>query len=283
MDDILKNRKTGWFKARIVSINPSKQELMDILGECEMDDLDDYFYAKRNGTRIAHIDIYLSDSSDEIFKHRIYLEDSERVSKNSGAKLYVNQIGETQWADSETNLWDNFKKFTSIVDWKNIDGSISKSYKYGAKPNEIKEYGTKQYHVSKIGESDLIHFLRMSDNSADVKDSATNFFIDIDQIFYGNNSEIIDSLPFNTPVFSAFAYVDNLNNQRVFKEFVPLNMFSEMYNNISSKYTQKPFKAWHDSFNYIKDDCKYNFGKLQTFKEEFLPKPKHVDENSSDY
>lgn len=279
MEAILKSRLTGFFKAKILSINPNEDELKEILGEGEVE-IPEYTYSKRTGTRIAVIDIYMSDNSDEIFKYTIYLEDKPKESRNSGAKLYINQSGDTQWTDNEDNLWDSFKQFQSVVDWKLLDGSISQYYKMGAKPNEIVITGDKEYHICKIGEDFLVHLNKML---YDKPSKTENFFVDIDKLFDGDFDEFKNDIAIGEPVFTSFAYADNDNKQKIFNQFVPLNMFSEMVNNMPSKYTKKIFENWHKQFEFIAIDSKYSFCKLTQFKEEFLPKEKDFGDDSSDY
>lgn len=279
MDKILENRLTGFFKARCVTINPDEDELKELLGEAEIE-VPEYNYSKRDGTRISILDIYMSDNSDEIFKYTIYLEDKPKESKNSNAKLWINQSGDTQWTDSEDNLWDSFKQFQSVIDWKLTDGSVSEYYKPGARPNEIVVTGPKEYHVCKVGEDFLVHLNKML---YDKPSKTENFFVDMEKILDGEFMEFKNDVAIGEPVFTAFTYVDNDNKQKIFNQFVPLNMLSDMVNNAPSKYTRKIFENWHKSFEFIAPDSKYSFCKLTKFREEFLPKEKDFSDESSDY
>lgn len=279
MDKILENRMTGFFKARCVAFNPNEEELKELLEEAEVE-IPEYNFIKKGNTRVSIIDVYLSDNNDEMFKYSIYLEDKDKKSNTSGAKLYINQIGDTQWTDSEDNLWDSFKQFQTVVNWKSSDGSVSEKYKVGSKPNEIIVTGDKEYHVCKIGEDLLVHLNKMLYDNPKKTDS---FFVDMEKIFDGDFSEFEDNVAIGEPVFTAFAYADNDNKQKVFNQFVPLNMFSDMVNNSVPKYTRKVYENWHKQFDFIAIDSKYNFGKLTQFREEFVPKEKDFGDDSSDY
>lgn len=282
MEEILKNKKTGWMKAKILALNPEKEELMDILGESEID-TPSYVINKRNGEKTIILDFYLSDNDDEIFKYTIYIDNNDRESKNSGAKLWINQIGDTQWSDNEDNLFDSFKNFEKIDEWMSRDGKLSDRYTSGAKPSKKSVYGTKKYHIAKNGEAELIHLIKNNIQLLNIKDTQTNLFVDINKILNEDISELKEFLTFEIPVFCAFAYITKEYEQKIYKEFLPLNMFKDMCADEASIYTQKPFRIWKDSFEYTKEGSYYNFGKLQNFKEEFLPKGKEINLESSDY
>lgn len=270
MDKILESRMTGFFKSRILSVNPNEKELKELLEEAEVE-IPEYNYEKRGGTKISIIDVYLSDSNDEMFKHSIYLEDKDKKSTNSGAKLYINQLGDTLYTDSEDNLWDSFKFHQDKV-WDN-----------DAKKYEIKGIlGEKLYHVSKVGEAELINLIKVISDS-NPKDIGTSYFINIDKILNGDFSELKEIIPIGIPCMTAFAYSTIDGKQQIYKEFLSLNMFSDMCSNFPSKYTKRIYDNWHKSFSYIVDDSVYNFGKLRKVKKIDIPKSKEVDVNSSDY
>lgn len=285
MNEILNNRYTGWMKTKIKSICPNDDELSILLEEPST--APEYAYEKKDGTKCCLIDIYLTDVNDEnMFKYSIHLEDKERISA-SGTKLFINQIGDTQWCQDEESLWDSFKNFESVSEWKLLNGEISKYYKLGAKPNSKIIHGTKTYKTCIVGEEEIIHLIKMTDEAPNLKSEETSFFINVDGLFDGDFSKLKRRIQLDTPVFCAFAYVDGPEHtQKIFRKFLPLNMASDLYNNSPNKYTLKLFNAWHSDFDYVKENVDgviYHFGKLSPFKEEFLPKRKVVMEDEADY
>lgn len=281
MNEILKNRMTGFFKAKIVAINPDKEKLEELLGE-EPEEDPVYFYEKRDGKRAGRIDIFLENvSGGEMFKYSIYIEDEEETFK-SGASRYLNQVGETQITNSEDNLFDSFKNFQEILSWKAPNGEVGKYYKPGARPHEIEVIGAKDYKIALKGEVELMWFYLLGHPNINLE--ADNL-LDMERILDGDLSSI--SFPIDIPAFVAFAYVENNEEtgykQRIFKELIPLRDYSDYISNTSSKYTAKKFKKWHDDFEYLKDNSIYHFGRLQPIKEDFLPKSKEFDEDDSEY
>ena len=110
---------------------------------------------------------------------------------------------------------------------------------------------------------------------------------DMDKLFKADFTELTNNIELGIPLFCAFAYIEGTEyKQEIYKKFMPLSMSSEMYANVSSKYTYKQFTNWHNEFEYVKQNgtnVLYNFGKLSSFKEEFLPKVKEYDINDAEY
>lgn len=285
MDSTLNGKLIGWTKCSIISICPKENELKDILGEEEIEDMPEYFFTKRNGSKCARLDFYLSNSDDEIFMYTIYLDDSDKTSKSGDVKLYINQLGDTQWSNSEENLWDSFTSFQDILSWKDSSGKTSDKYFAGARPNEVEKMADKVYHIAKNGESELVHLLKMVDSHPDLKSPDTSFFIDVNTILDGDLTELLKRIPQDIISFCANVYIDieDDNKQKVFKHFLPLKLAYEAFTNTPSKYSKKQFDSFMNDFSYLQDRSIYHFGKLREVKESDLPKSKEIDEESSDY
>ena len=92
-----------------------------------------------------------------------------------------------------------------------------------------------------------------------------NGLLDIDTILAGDLSSL--KIKMNEPVFVAFAYVDRHElKQEIHKEFIELRYFNDFVENNSKAGI---FKKWHNGFNYLNSNI-YNFGRLQSVKEEFI-------------
>lgn len=279
MNKILENRYTGWFKASIVSINPDLEELEKIKGE-EIEKEPVYSFEKR-GKKVQLIDFYFSNQifTDIIFKHSIFITDEEDSFK-SMAKRFINQSGDYQITNDESNLFSSFTNFQNILSWKTPDGKISEYYKSGAKPNQIDILGDKEYRICKKGEYELFHLWMMSQEKIDKN---TNYLLDIDKIIEGDISQI-KRIELNIPLFSCFCYVKNEEpfNQKVFPYFMPLNDYRDLCTDIPSKYSIKKFKEWKEKFEYYKEEFIYKYGRIQKITKDILPEKKQFD-NETDY
>lgn len=279
MNKILENRYTGWFKSSIISINPNSEELSNIMEE-EIEEEPVYSFEKR-GKKVQLIDFYFSNQifTDIIFKHSIFITDEEDIFK-SGAKRFINQSGDYQITNNESNLFSSFTNFQNILSWKTLDGKISEYYKSGSKPNEIDIFGNKEFRICKKGEYELFHLWMMSQEKIDKN---TNYLLNIDKIIAGDISEI-KKIELNIPLFSCFSYVENDENfnQKLFPYFMPLNDYRDLCTDIPSKYSMKKFKEWKEKFEYQKEGFIYKYGRIQKITEDILPKEKEFD-NETDY
>lgn len=251
MDNILKTRYTGFFKGKFIAINPNKEKLEEILQE----EVEEPVYKYENGVRF---DLYIENiSGGEVFKHSIYLSNKDEEFK-SGAKRFINEVGESQMTNKEENLFDSMKFY------QNWD-------------NENKVYITtdkeKQVRVAKVGEYEITQLYKLTKKFTG--------FIDVNNIIESGELDIVLGIPNIT----CFAYVQNNEEytQRLFKEFLYLDDYLTFINNTISKYNKKRYDNWHRSFSFIADSSIYNFGRLQSIKEEFIPKEKDFNSDDSNY
>ena len=266
MNSILTSRYSGWFKAEIQAVNPDKDELEALLEE-EVQDIPEYYYDKKDGTKCARLDFYIKDIKSEIlFKYSIFLEDKPESFK-SGTRKYINQLGAIQITNDESNLFKNFSNFTDQK-WEN-GRLISEDI-----------LGDKQYRIAKNGEQELTHLHIISQETFNKNG---NYLLDIDKILDGDLSEL--KIRFNEPVFSAYAYVMNNENydQRLYKQFMKLLDFQSLALGSSNKYNTGSIKKWEAEWDKYKEGKIYKFGKLDNITEEDLPKNKELTEDESDY
>lgn len=270
--------KTGFFKAKVIEINPDFNWLEKNFSEVEKPE---YTFEKK-GIECAKIDIYLESPQEDIFKHTILLE-NEEVLYRTGSYQYVNCLGQTQIAQSESQLWDSFLHFEKVVSWE-LNGNKFSNYKPGAKPKEKEIIGKKQYHIAKKGEVDLLHFIKMLTNP-NLYDETTNLFIDLNKLFKGDFSTLKNMLGEEKDFhFVAFAYVDKKMQQKIYKRFLKLDFYRDVVNNMTiSSFNKKQYEEWLKEFEYDCEECNYELGKIQNFKQEHIKTKKEITDDGDDY
>ena len=272
--------KTGFFKARTLFFNPSKDELEDLLGE----EVPQPIYTfQRRGVRGCTIDIYLSDVYDCIYKYTIELLEKDAFKEKTGNYQFINCVGdEPMWRTDESELFDSFTGFYKIHDWITPDKKITTTWRNGAIPNTKEKISDKKYRIAKIGEADLLGFLRQY-LQVNPYDPDENILVDVSKLFDGDFSyfkKIHD--PSSDFQFVAFAYVDTNFQQQILKDLMPIN-FIRCVNNkmaIDSVY-RKDYNRLLKSLEFTNGH--YHLGKLQTFIPEFIKSKKQLADDGSDY
>lgn len=266
---------TGFFKAKILAINPNVEEINELLGECFTEKIE-YVYTDKYNNQCCNIDIYLKDNQENVFKHTIVLKNKFAKTKN-GANIYVNCIGDSQIAQNDDQLWSSFKYFERILTWKK-DEVEQDDYFLGAKPGKVETLAEKKYKNAFIGEDELMLFLKHATN-INTKNISSNLFVDIDLIFQEDFTSLqIEEKDFH---LTCFAYeLDGV--QKIHKYFFPLDFYRDVLNNmtISSKY-KKYYNDFLQNLNYTEGE--WEIGKIQKFKSEFVRNKKDFTDQDSDY
>ena len=258
---------TGFFKCRPIAANPSQEELCELLGES---DAEIPIYVDKDK---VNIHIYLEDNKQEnIFIHKIELVNKSDMS-TTGKYRWINCIGDTQYAETENLLWESFKTFEKILSWEN------------GRPKEKETIGEKFHKICTKGEQDLLHYRRMLTN-VNIYSPDSNLYYNLDKIFDGDFSELQEEITnYNTSTFFGLAYVDEDLRQKVWKEFLPLSIYSETVNNSftlnSSKKIYSQWKSNLESDFGIKGH--YHLGILQEFKEQFFKNKKSCNPDDLSY
>lgn len=262
---------TGWTKGRVIYVNPSKEELEELIGE-ELENDVKYTWEKE-GIRNCRIDIYIQDNKEEnIFKHSIYLEDREDVSK-TGKYKYVNCIGDARYAEEESQLFNSFTKFERVLEWEN------------KKPKIVEEIGSKQPRIALKGEDVLLHYRRMLLN-VNIYNENINLYYNMEKLFSGDFSELQNEIKTDTFHFVIFLYVNEQFEQKIWKEFLPIGIYGELNNNMSFSYSNKKiFDRWKNTLIDEKFGIQghYSLQKLGTFKEEYIIIQEPCSTNKMDY
>lgn len=138
-----KSTRTGDFEKQIgiaefnlVSFNPSREELEDLLGT-EIKEDPEYLGESKDGNVTLQVDVWLKEvKTKRLFKAKFFLEDREVHSKDGLKKQYINCIGRNAYVEDEDKLTEKFKAydyhtarvgeadFVSLVDaWLNLERS----------------------------------------------------------------------------------------------------------------------------------------------------------------
>lgn len=271
----LTNKFSGFAKVRVLAINPDKDWIEENLGEVLEEEPTYTFEMKRK--RCAKIEVYMETVDSTIFKYDFIVTDEEKTGKNNSYQ-YINSLGATQWAQSEDQLWDSFKFFEEILSWNN-GGVITKKYSKGAKPHEKEIIGSKQIKVAVEGEPELLHLIKMIEQP-NMYNPDVNLFVDLEKLYNGDFSTLQNMVRTTVDFhFTAFMYLSEKLEQKVWKEFFKVEMIRELPN--VSKYSKKIYEDWLKNLEF---GCKgyYILDKLKPMKEEFV-NMKEITEDGGDF
>lgn len=168
----------GYGDATLVAINPTKEELMDLLGidnpETQAKFRDpEYTGETKDGDLYFRLSFYLKNNKTGMIDPVTFqITNKERVSKD-GKPEYVNQTGNNGWAFEEKDLAPFFVNFLT-------------------KENDI--IAPKVYRKALDGESNFYNFIRNMFASFDFYNTQLNILLDIPTLLKGNFKNIIKSL-----------------------------------------------------------------------------------------
>ena len=144
----------GLFNAKVIAVNPTKEELEKILNTTIEKDIEYISSNDENGAKRIALSFWLEDpNTQQHFNVRFNLEDTIVVSK-SGKTQFINNIGTTSYAESIDNLPEWFK-----------DG--------------------RDIRIAKKGEELLYKFLRNWISNLDYYDSSTELYLDWKKLISG--------------------------------------------------------------------------------------------------
>lgn len=185
----------GTGEVKVLAVNPTQKELDKILNREYSEDREEIEYTKDveakytldgeeetiNTTRLF-VDFWVQEvTTDVITKIRFMLTNVPRYNKEGTKQQYINQIGQTAWAnvDDESSLADWFTKFT-------IKDKFTK---------EITSTIDKTFRPCMRGEDELYEFLTKWSN-LNIWDSNSYILVDnIKKFWKGNMSEIEPLIP----------------------------------------------------------------------------------------
>ena len=212
----------GWSEVDVVAVNPTKEKLMKLL---EIDDeevkskfKEPEYTGEKDGDATARVVFYVKNKkTNQVDNVTFSLKNVEQKSKTEKS-LYLNQVGETQWTDSEDNLWDSFKNFQQVLTWEG-NGEVSERYFKGARPKDIKVIAPKKYRKAVVGESDLVEFIKAWLLSVDYNNVDTDLLLDTKKLFSGNFRELESLFGLNVGTVVVNYAVKNVEKDGEYKEY----------------------------------------------------------------
>jgi hypothetical protein len=204
---VAKKLYVGYGVAEIVAINPDRDELCDLLGVTDPESMakfkePEYIKEDEDGNSISKIQIYVkSVKTGEVNSILFQLTDKERISKDGTKTMYINQLGDTQYASNTDNwnreenpggLFSSFKAFTQIT-WLLPDGSTSDRWKPGATVHAEKVIQSKEYRKGVEGEDNLYALINGIFN-LDKYNTSVSIILDTKKLFKGNFKQLNENL-----------------------------------------------------------------------------------------
>lgn len=166
---------TGFFSGKVIGVNPSKEQLGELLGfepSAEMEEIK-YDGETDKGDSFVTLSFWLEASTPEKqkFNARFRIVDKPLISEKSGKKAFVNQSGMQTWCDDESNLPEWFTKFSD---------------------KNKKPIADKIVRESMQGEAGLYTFLKAWLGKVSFYDQATNILVDKKKLFRSVDKFIAD-------------------------------------------------------------------------------------------
>lgn len=241
---------------RVVAINPSKEELAEVLEYELKSDAKDMVYEGKNDKQedVLTLSFWMEASTAEKqkFNHRFRLVDKPVVSEGSGKKQYVNQSGMSTWIDHEDNLPSWFTEF------RDKNGALVTEDKDG---NPLT--GKKKYREAIQGEADFYNFLQAWLGKANFFSEKTNILFDKGKLFRNLDNyvektyraQLKDDDNSLTSPFAALAFVgivekdgDTKMYQNLYGDFISGYKFKKFALAMSTKdwSIDKAASKWHE-------------------------------------
>ena len=158
-------KKVGLFEAKVIAVNPTREEYSDALGRELKEDskATDYLGTSKDGNARLRIDFWLAEvKTEEKFKLTFFIENKEKENRDGTKKQYINNVGRCTWADSANNL-----------------------------PSWFKE---RENRVAFVGEEDLYNFLRSWLSNIDFSKKTATLQLEFNKLIKGNVKELKEQI-----------------------------------------------------------------------------------------
>lgn len=234
---------TGFAEAKVIAVCPDKEKLEELGFSPEEEPV----YTKdKDGVDSVRIDFLFKEvKSGVIFKKAYFLEntdvcqkakedwDEDQLADFVPKYQWVNQTGDSQWAADESDLPTRFTKFQ----------------KKNKSTEEVEIYGDKQYRIAKVGEADLLNFIKKWQGKFNYMSVNTNILLDLKRLFAGKFSELQEGVggefQDNTVELLEVRTVDKEGEvnqyQSVWKESLPGYLMPKVRN---TKFTEENISKW---------------------------------------
>lgn len=234
---------TGFFEGKVIAISPDKEKLEELGFSPEKEP---EYTKDKDGTDTVRIDFLFKDvKSGHNFRKSFFLEnsdvcqkakddwDEEQLADFVPKYQWVNQVGDSTWAADEADLTSRFTKFQ----------------KTDKDTKEVEIYGDKEYRIAKVGEADLMKFIRDWQGKFNYFSVNTNILLDLKKLFQGKfgelQSEIGGEFETTTVELAEVRTVDKegeINQyQSLWKESLPGYMMKVIRN---TKFTEDNIQKW---------------------------------------
>lgn len=121
------DKQVGMMEAEVVSFNPTREELEDLLGTEIKEDIE-YLGESKDGNTTMQVSVWLKEKkTGRLFNERFFLEDRVATTKDGKKTWYVNASARAACVDDEDNLTEKFRAH--------------------------------EYHAARVGEVELLNFL----------------------------------------------------------------------------------------------------------------------------
>jgi len=108
-----KEKKVGLFEANVIAINPTGEELNELLGKSSDEEVKtiNYIDTSPAGNNRLRIDVWLEEiKTGDKFKMPMWIEDKVKRTSDGLRKQYLNQVGYSAWAQDEEGLSAKFRR-----------------------------------------------------------------------------------------------------------------------------------------------------------------------------
>ena len=170
-----KDLYTGIASMRVIAVNPTKEEMAEMLGYDLKEDAKDQVYEGKTekGDDFVTLSFWLEADTPEKqkFNTRFRLVNKPVVSEGSGKKQWVNQVAGSTWVDSEENLpswFTHFRDKNGSLITKDDDGELT---------------GKRKVREAIQGEANLYNFLRSWFGKVSFFSERTNILLNINKMF----------------------------------------------------------------------------------------------------
>lgn len=171
---------TGFFSGKVVAVNPTADELAELIGYERSDSSEELKYEgtdEKSQQPFVSLSFWLKSDTPEpkFFNARFRLVDKQVVGKDSGKVQYVNQTGGATYVDNESNLPDWFTKFQN-KDKKNLADKIYREAIQG----EANLYNFLAAWLGNVEFWDYEKMMRVGDEPTDVLIDKDRLFRNVD-------------------------------------------------------------------------------------------------------
>jgi len=227
---------TGLTTMKVVGVNPTMNELTELGYNPQQEP--EYISVTPEGNAKVVIDFFLKhEETGMIAKRRFWLENRDRDTRAGDKKEYIDNYGQTSFAENED----------SLQSW--IDKNSA--------------------HPAKVGEGQLIRFIAAWANVNPYADAAGNrglcYFEDVTKLFTNDLSEIRD----------IFDQIKDVNEIKVLLNVITTDegkTYQDVYQHHYDRAASKSTKAWTNALANDYTQCKGDYQNSLEFKE-YVAKP----------